>query len=394
MSQLFELVKSCTQTKARAGTLVTSHGSVPTPLFMPVGSQGTVKALAPDDLRALGAGMVLANTYHLYLRPGIETVTKLGGLHRFMSWDGPILTDSGGFQVFSMGHLRRISDEGALFRSHIDGSEHFLTPELAIELQEQLGADIAMVLDECPPYGDDFHAMRRAMERTHNWAQRCQKGHRREGQALFGIVQGGIYAELRRQSASFMTSLDFPGYGIGGLSLGEPKELMHSVLDETVALLPEDRPRYLMGVGSPEDLVACVAQGIDMFDSALPTRLGRNGAVFSETGRLDIGNARFKEEPGPIEPGCDCYACRTFSAGYLHHLFRCQELLSYRLTTIHNLRFTMRLMARIRQSILDGTFAEFRDAFLKRYQPTDADVRAEQKRKWLESRRGKPIAEG
>ncbi len=394
MSQLFELVTSCQHTKARAGTLVTSHGCVPTPLFMPVGSQGAVKALAPDDLRLLGAGMILANTYHLCLRPGIETIVKLGGLHRFMSWDAPILTDSGGFQVFSMGHLRRISDEGALFRSHIDGSEHFLSPELAIEFQEMLGADIIMALDECPPYGDDFHAIRRAMERTHIWAGRSRKRHSREGQALFGIVQGGIFAELRRQSAAFLTSLGFPGYGIGGLSLGEPKEVMHSALDETVKLLPLDRPRYLMGVGSPEDLVACVAQGVDMFDSALPTRLGRNGAVFSEMGRLDIGNARFKEQQGPIEPGCDCYACRNFSAAYLHHLFRSQELLSYRLATIHNLRFIVRLMARIRQAILDGTFAEFKDAFLKRYRPTDADTRAEQKQKWLESRCGKLTGDG
>lgn len=389
MSQLFRLAKMCSETGARAGTLITPHGSVPTPLFMPVGSQGTVKTLTPHDLESLGVGMVLANAYHLYLRPGVEVIRRLGGLHRFMAWDGPILTDSGGFQVFSLGHLRHIDDEGALFRSHIDGSEHFLTPELAIEIQEELGADIIMVLDECPPYDDDFQAIRRAMARSHLWAERCQRAHGKEGQALFGIIHGGTHAELRRQSAEFLTSLDFPGYAIGGLSLGEPKELMHSMLDETVPLIPRDRPRYLMGVGSPEDLVECVAHGIDMFDSALPTRLGRNGAFFSKNRRLNIGNACFREEDGPVDPDCDCYTCRNFSAAYLHHLFKCQELLAYRLATLHNLSFITRLMERVRQSILDDTFPTFRETFLQRYQPTDADVRAEQKQKWLESRLGK-----
>ena len=389
MSQLFQLEKTCPKTGARAGTLTTPHGSVSTPFFVPVGSQGAVKTLTPHDLKSLGAGMVLANAYHLYLRPGIETIRRLGGLHRFMSWDGPILTDSGGFQVFSLGHLRRISDEGALFRSHIDGSEHFLTPELAIEFQEELGADIIMVFDECPPYGDDLKRIRRAMERSHLWAERCRRRHGREGQALFGIVHGGTFTELRRQSAAFLTSLDMPGYAIGGLSLGEPKELMHTMLDETVPLLPEDRPRYLMGVGSPEDLVECVAHGVDMFDSALPTRLARNGAVFSQDRRHGIGNARFKGEEGSIDTDCDCYTCRHFSAAYLHHLFNCQELLGYRLATIHNLRFIVRLMEQIRQSILDDSFPKFKETFLQRYQPTDADVRAEQKQKWLESRRDK-----
>jgi queuine tRNA-ribosyltransferase len=356
---------------------------------MPVGSQGTVKTLTPQDLESLGVGMILANTYHLYLRPGVEVIKRLGGLHRFMSWDGPILTDSGGFQVFSLGHLRQISDEGALFRSHIDGSERFLTPELAIEIQEELGADIIMAFDECPPYSDDFQAIRRAMARSHLWAERCQRRHRSEGQTLFGIIHGGTNAQLRRQSAEFLTSLDFPGYAIGGLSLGEPKELMHYMLDETVPLIPVDRPRYLMGVGSPEDIVECVAHGIDMFDSALPTRLGRNGAFFSQDCRLNIGNARFREENGPVDPDCDCYTCRNFSAAYLHHLFKCQELLAYRLATLHNLSFITRLMEQIRQSILDGAFPAFRETFLQRYQPTDADVRAEQKQKWLESRLGK-----
>jgi queuine tRNA-ribosyltransferase len=354
-----------------------------------VGSQGTVKTLTPDDLKSLGVGMILANTYHLYLRPGLEIISKLGGVHKFMAWDGPILTDSGGFQVFSLGHLRRVSDEGALFRSHIDGSEHFLTPELAIEVQEQLGADIIMVLDECPPYGEDFESIRKATERSHHWAERCQKRHKQRKQALFGIVHGGTFAELRRQSADFITALDFPGYAMGGLSLGEPKELMHDMLDETVTLLPADRPRYLMGVGSPEDLVECVARGVDMFDSALPTRLGRNGAVFTQHRRYNIGNARFKTKKGPIDAHCDCYTCRTFSAAYLHHLFKAQELLAYRLATIHNVRFIMRLMEQIRRSIMDGTFSSFRNDFIQSYQPTDAETRAEQKRKWLGARQEK-----
>ncbi len=386
MSQLFQLEKTCSQTGARAGTLLTPHGSVPTPVFLPVGSQATVKTLTPHDLEPLGVKMVLANSYHLYLRPGVETIRMSGGLHCFMAWDGPILTDSGGFQVFSLGHLRRLSDDGALFRSHIDGSEHFLTPELAIEIQEEMGADIIMVFDECPAYGSDLRAILRATERSHLWAERCLRTHGRSDQALFGIVHGGTFPELRRQSAEFLTSLDFPGYAIGGLSLGEPKELTHAMLDETVPLLPGEKPRYLMGVGSPEDLVECVARGVDMFDSALPTRLGRNGAFFTRERRLSIGNACFKDEMGPIDPECDCYTCRSFSAAYLHHLFKCQELLGYRLATIHNLRFITGLMERIRQAILDGTFAAFRNAFLQRYQPTDPEVRAEQKQKWLESR--------
>ncbi len=386
MSQLFQLAKTCPRTGARAGMLTTPHGSVHTPLFIPVGSQGTVKTLTPHDLESLGVGMILANTYHLFLRPGVETISRAGGLHRFMSWNGPILTDSGGFQVFSLGHLRRVSDEGVVFRSHIDGSEHFLSPELAIEVQEALGADIIMVLDECPPYGDDARHTKQAMNRSHIWAERCQRRHNREDQALFGIVHGGTFPEQRKQSVDYLTSLGFPGYALGGLSLGEPKDLMHSMIDETVPNLPEDKPRYLMGVGSPEDLVKCVAQGVDMFDSALPTRLGRNGALFTQKCRVSIGNSHFKGEVGPVDHECDCYTCRNFSAAYLHHLFKCQELLAYRLATIHNLRFIVRLMEQIRQSILDDTFAAFKDDFLGRYQPTDADVRVEQKRKWLDSR--------
>jgi len=386
MSQIFQLVKACSRTGARAGTLLTPHGPVPTPVFLPVGSQATVKTLTPLDLESLGVNMILANSYHLYLRPGVEIIRKAGGLHRFMAWNGPILTDSGGFQVFSLGHLRRVSDDGALFRSHIDGSEHFLAPGLAMEIQEGLGADIIMVLDACPAYGDDIQTIRAATERSHLWAERCLRRHGRSDQLLFGIVHGGTFPELRRQSAEVLTSLEFPGYAIGGLSLGEPKDLTHAMLDETVPLLPGEKPRYLMGVGSPEDLVECVAHGVDMFDSALPTRLGRNGALFTRERRLSIRNARFRGETGPIDPECDCYTCRNFSAAYLHHLFKCQELLGYRLATIHNLKFLAVLMGRIRQAILDDTFAAFKDDFLQRYQPTDAEVRSEQKQRWLESR--------
>ena len=381
----FEVMGTCPQTTARAGWLTTPHGAVSTPLFLPVGSQGTVKALAPDDLKALGAGMLLANTYHLYLRPGIPVVKALGGLHRFMAWEGPLLTDSGGFQVFSLGHLRRVSDEGVLFHSHLDGSEHTLSPELAIAIQEELGADIIMALDECPPYSVDLAAIKRATERTQSWAERCLKSSHRPDQALFGIVQGGTFAELRRWSASHLVSLDLPGYALGGLSLGEPKEVMHAMIEETVALLPEARPRYLMGVGSPEDLVNGVARGIDLFDSALPTRVARNGGLFTRLGRLNITNACFQGQAGPVDPSCDCYTCRTFSAAYLHHLFRCRELLAYRLATIHNLRFIMRLMEEIRRSILQGTFPVFKDGFLASYQTTDEEVRLEQKQRWLEA---------
>ena len=389
MSQIFQLEKTCPETGARAGTLTTAHGYLTTPVFMPVGTQATVKTLTPDELKSLGAGMILSNTYHLYLRPGLDVIRKMGGLHRFMSWDGPILTDSGGFQVFSLGHLRHISDEGALFRSHIDGSEHFLTPELTIEVQEALGADIIMVLDECPPYGGDLGDIRRSVQRSNLWAQRCREKHKRTDQFLFGIVQGGGFTELRRESVEFLRALDFPGYAIGGLSVGEPKEVMHAMLDATLPLLPRDRPRYLMGVGSPEDLVECVARGVDMFDCALPTRLARNGAIFSTERRLNIRNARFRDENGPIDAACDCYTCRNFSAGYLHHLFKCEELLAYRLATIHNLRYIISLMERIRRSILEGTFSDFRKGFIQCYEPTNADVREEQKQKWLQARRSK-----
>ncbi len=378
-----------TDAGARAGVLETAHGLVHTPAFLPVGTQAAVKALGPDDLRAAGVEMVLANTYHLCLRPGVDLIQSLGGLHRFMAWDGPILTDSGGFQVFSLGHLRRLSDDGVRFRSHIDGSEHLLTPELVVRYQEALGSDIAMALDHCPAYGESEAAVRAAMERTHQWAQRSLQAREHREQALFGIVQGGWFAQLRRQSASFLASLDFPGYAIGGVSVGEPKRLVYQAVEETVPHLPVERPRYLMGVGSPEDLVQCIARGIDLFDCVLPTRVARNGGLYTRQGRVNIGNARFRGLDGPIEDGCDCSTCGAFSAAYVHHLFKAGELLYHRLGTIHNLRFVLRLMEQAREAVLAGTFAAFADGFLRGYRSTDEATRLAQKSKWLAARQAR-----
>ena len=350
---------------------------------MPVASQGTVKTLIPEELKDLDVSIVLSNTYHLYLRPGIEAVVRLGGLHKFMAWDGPILTDSGGYQVFSLARLRKVTDGGVTFRSHIDGSEHRLSPESVIEFQEKLGADIIMTLDECPPPDASLSAVREAVERTTFWAERCRKRHKDRNQMLFGIVQGGTSLQLRRESAKAITSLDFPGYAIGGLSLGETKNLTWETVDETVPLLPADKPRYLMGVGSPEDIIEGIGRGIDLFDSALPTRVARNGALFTAEGRQNIRKAAYKIRKGPIDVGCNCYTCRTFSAAYVHHLFKCEELLAYRLATIHNLRFITRLMQQVHLAIEQGTFADFKSDFLGRYRGTDEETRLAQKRKWL-----------
>ncbi|MDD5082025.1 MAG: tRNA guanosine(34) transglycosylase Tgt [Dehalococcoidales bacterium] len=383
----FRLIKTCPESQARAGELITPHGLVMTPAFLPVGSQGAVKTLTPEEVRVVGAGMLLANTYHLYLRPGIATIEKMGGLHKFMGWDGAILTDSGGYQVFSLASLRQVGDEGVVFQSHIDGSRHFLTPESVVQFQEALGADIIMVLDECPGIDAGREEVARAMTRTHLWAARCQRAQKRENQALYAIVQGGIFPELRRQSAEHLTSLDFPGYGIGGLSLGEPKKVTWAITEETVSLLPQSKPRYLMGVGSPEDIVEGVARGVDIFDCALPTRIARNGALFTGQGRRNIHNSLYGGMELPVDPDCDCYTCRTYSAAYVHHLFKSGELLAYRLATIHNLRYISNLMRRIRKAILGGTFTSFRADFLANYQPTDEQVRLEQKQRWLGARR-------
>jgi queuine tRNA-ribosyltransferase len=360
---------------------------VPTPAFLPVASQGTVKTLIPEELKDIGTTIILGNTYHLYLRPGIDVIEKLGGLHKYMDWDGPILTDSGGYQVFSLARMCKVTDDGVTFRSHIDGSEHNLTPEMVVESQQKLGADIIMTLDECPAIDASVAKVRKAVDRTSRWAERCRKHHRSPGQLLFGIVQGGIFSELRQQSAAAITSLDFPGYAIGGLSLGEAKEQTWSMVDETMPFLPQDRPRYLMGVGSPEDIIEGVSRGIDLFDSALPTRVARNGALFTLQGRQNIRKAVYKAQERPVDAKCDCYTCRTFSAAYLHHLFKCEELLAYRLATIHNLRFVVRLTQKIESSIQQGIFAAFKNDFLSQYRVTDEEVRLAQKQKWLNSPR-------
>ncbi|HEY92671.1 MAG TPA: tRNA guanosine(34) transglycosylase Tgt [Dehalococcoidia bacterium] len=386
MNNSFHLIQTCPDSGARAGELITPHGKVPTPVFLPVGSQGAVKTLTPEEIEDIGIAMIVANTYHLYLRPGISVIEKMGGLHKFMAWDRAILTDSGGYQVFSLSSLRQVSDEGIIFRSHIDGSQHYITPESTIQFQESLGADIIMVLDECPAHDDSFEKVQRAMNRTHQWAERCQKCQKRSDQALYAIIQGGVSPQLRRQSAEYLTSLDFPGYAIGGLSIGEPKRVTLTIVEEIVDLLPENKTRYLMGVGSPEDIIEAVARGVDMFDSALPTRVARNGALFTWQGRHNIRNKAYSQMEEPIVPGCDCYTCRTFSAAYLHHLFNSDELLAYRLATIHNLSFINNLMYKIRSAIINGTFSSFRDNFLANYQPTDEQIRLKQKQKWLKSR--------
>lgn len=390
VDEYFSVIKGCTETEARTGKLLTGHGIVLTPAFMPAASQGTVKTLIPEDLKDIDISIVLSNTYHLYLRPGIEVISKLGGLHKFMVWDGPILTDSGGYQIFSLARLRKVSDEGVVFRSHIDGSEHHLSPESIIEYQEKLGADIIMTLDECPSIDAGMSAVREAMDRTTRWAERCRKRHRNQAQLLFGIIQGGISPQLREESAKAITSLDFPGYAIGGLSLGEAKGVTWKTVDVTVPFLPADRPRYLMGVGSPEDIIEGVSRGIDLFDSALPTRVARNGALFTAQGRQNIRKAVYKTKKGHVDAACDCYTCRTFSAAYLNHLFRCEELLAYRLATIHNLRFVTRLIQQIHRAIEQGSFDYFKSDFLGRYKATDEEVRLTQKHKWLSKERHNP----
>ena len=379
--------------RARAGLLRTPHGDVPTPAFMPVGTQATVKTLTPDDLHAIGARMILANTYHLYLRPGIELIERMGGLHRFMGWDGPILTDSGGFQVFSLGHLRKLNDEGVTFRSHIDGSEHTLTPETVVRAQEGLGSDIAMVLDHCPAFGESTEEIKIATERTTRWAERCLKAQQRPEQALFGIVQGGWSAGLRSQSAREIAALGFPGNAIGGVSVGEPKQLGYQAIDDAEPHLPTSKPRYLMGVGSPDDLLNGIARGIDMFDCALPTRVARNGALFTTSGRVNIKAAQFRELDGPIDARCACYTCQRFTAAYLHHLFRAEELLYFRLATLHNLRFILRLMEQARAAIVAGIFAAFSRDFLNGYQLPDEETRMAQRDNWIAARQARAEAE-
>ena len=371
---IYTLLHRDPNSRARAGVFTTPHGDIPLPAFAPVGTQATVKTVSPDELEDAGATLILSNTYHLYLRPGADVVARLGGLHGFMGWSHPILTDSGGYQVFSLQGMRRVDEDGVTFRSHLDGSEHRFTPESAIAVQEKLGADIIMCFDECaPPLDHDYN--REAMERTHRWAERCREAQVRGDQALFGIVQGGVFPDLRQESARFLTALDFPGYAIGGLSVGETKEQMHAILDVVTPLLPEDKPRYLMGVGSPEDLFEGVGRGVDLFDCVLPTRVARNGGLLTANGRINLRNAQYADDPAPIEEGCDCYTCRHFSRAYLRHLLKANEVLGLRLATLHNLRFMLRLMAQIRQSVLDGTFLAFKESFLEGYRIVPDKVR-------------------
>jgi len=368
MAIRYELIKECKQSGARLGRLHTPHGVIETPIFMPVGTQATVKAMTPEELKEIESQIILSNTYHLYLRPGHKLIEKAGGLHKFMGWDRPILTDSGGFQVFSLGDLRKITEEGVEFRSHIDGSKHFLSPEKAVEIQNSIGSDIMMVLDECPPPDADREYIRNSLKRTTRWAKRCKEAHENtKVQALFGIVQGGMFEDLRRQSASELLELDFPGYAIGGLSVGEPKPLMYEVLDYTVPLLPKHKPRYLMGVGTPDALLEAVIRGMDMFDCVLPTRIARNGTAMTSEGKVIIKNAKHKESFIPLDKECGCYTCKTYTRAYLRHLFKTNEILGLRLMTYHNLYFILHLMKGIRKAISGDRLLDFKKEFYEKY---------------------------
>ncbi len=355
----FELIKTCAQTGARRGRIITPHGVIETPVFMPVGTQATVKAMAPFELEEIGTQILLANTYHLHLRPGEEIIRDAGGLHDFMDWHRPILTDSGGFQVFSLEGLRKISEEGVEFRSHIDGAKRFLSPESATAVQEALGADIIMAFDECSPYPCDRTRAEEAMHRTHRWAKRSKNAQTRDDQAMFGIVQGAFYADLRRESALTLAEMDFPGYSIGGLSVGEPKPVMYEMLELLSDVMPREKPRYLMGVGSPDCLLEGVSRGIDMFDCVLATRNARNASLLTSEGKLNMRNHCHITDLSPVDARCDCYLCTHFTRAYLHHLFRAKEILAARLATWHNLRFLTRLMEGARSAIDEDRYGDF-----------------------------------
>ena len=361
----FEL--RATEGEARSATLHTAHGVVETPVFMAVGTRATVKAMTPEELAGSGCQVVLGNTYHLHLRPGEKTIAKLGGLHKFMNWHGPILTDSGGFQVFSLSQLRKMSEKGVEFRSHLDGTKSFISPEKSMEIQMDLGADIIMAFDECLPYPATREQTISSMELTHRWLIRSKEAMTRKSSMLFGIVQGGLEVDLRLRSLEQITSVDLPGYALGGLSVGEPIELMHELVRKVAPHLPKNKPRYLMGVGTPLDLILAIDSGIDMFDCVMPTRVARNGTLFTWGGRVSIKRTEFREDPGPLDPECDCYTCKYYSKAYLRHLFLCNEILSARLNTIHNLHFYFTLMNRSRAAIREGRWAEFRDFCLTRF---------------------------
>jgi queuine tRNA-ribosyltransferase len=356
----FQIIKEDNQSNARTGILRTLHGEIQTPVFMPVGTYATVKTCTPDELESLGASIILGNAYHLYLRPGHNIVKKIGGLHKFMSWKRSILTDSGGFQVFSLGANREITEDGAIFKSEIDGSKHFFSPERSIEIQNAIGADIIMNFDECTPYPCDYEYAKNSMEMTTRWAKRCKSAHK-GNQLLFGIVQGSVYPDLRRKSAESLVEISFDGYALGGLSVGEEKEMMYNMVGCTVPLLPKEKPHYLMGVGTPENIVECVSLGIDMFDCVMPTRNARNGSLFTSEGMIKIKNAQYKRDFTTLDPKCSCYTCTNFNRAYLRHLFMANEILGHRLHTIHNLHFYLSLMKGIRQSIFDGTFFKLKN---------------------------------
>jgi len=359
MAFRFDILAKDPLTQARAGKVEARHGSFSTPAFLPVGTQGTIKSLTPEELTEVGVEAILGNTYHLYLRPGHETIGRLGGLHRFIHWERPILTDSGGYQIFSLGDLRKISEDGVTFQSHLDGSLHFLSPDRVIEIQRALGSDIAMVLDECVPYPSAYEYVKSSTQRTTRWAKRCLLARREEDPALFAIVQGGMYRDLRKESARDLVGMDFQGFAVGGLSVGEPKSVMLQVLKETLPLLPERAPRYLMGVGTPEDILDAVMLGVDFFDCVLPTRNARNGTLFTSAGKISIKQARYSEDKGPIDETCACYTCRHYSRAYLRHLYMAREILSSRLNTIHNIFYYMNFMAKIREAIQKGTLLRF-----------------------------------
>ncbi len=365
----YELLREDPHTGARAGLLHTPHGTFTTPMFMPVGTQAAVKTVSPEELRNMGAQIILGNTYHLFLRPGTELIREAGGLHSFMNWPGGILTDSGGFQVFSLGAMRKITEEGVQFRSHIDGSPQFLSPETATRAQEDLGSDIAMAFDECIPYPADYSYADASTARTFRWAARCIDAHTRSDRGMFGIVQGGMYKDLRRRSAEEISAMPFDGIAVGGLSVGEPHDLMYDILEYTTQFLPKDKARYLMGVGTPDCLVEGVARGIDMFDCVFPTRVARNGMAMVHRGRMNMRNQKFERDFTPLEEGCGCYACTHFTRAYIHHLYKARELFAYRLVSIHNLYFLLQFMREMRASILAGNFPEFRNRFRGEYIP-------------------------
>ena len=364
----YELKHVCKQSGARYGILHTPHGDVETPMFMPVGTLATVKGISPEMLKEMHSQVILANTYHLWLRPGEDVIEKAGGLHKFMNYDGPMLTDSGGFQVFSLGKTRKIEEEGVKFKSIIDGSALFLSPEKAIEIQNKLGADIIMSFDECAPYPCTYEYMKDSMERTLRWAKRGKEAHKNtDKQALFGIVQGGEYADLRERCAKELVKMDFPGYSIGGTSVGEPKDVMYKMVDDAVKWLPEDKPRYLMGVGNPIDLIECAIRGIDMYDCVLPTRVARHGAVMNSMGRININNEKYKYDYTPLDPNCDCYTCKNYTKSYIRHLHKCDEIFGKTLLSIHNVNFLLKLASDIRQAIKEDRLLDFKEEFLDKY---------------------------